>query len=37
MWQSSTWNGTESAFRYFTAAGITLLILLAPDGERAPT
>jgi predicted small integral membrane protein len=37
MWQSSTWNGTESAFRYFTATGITLLILLAPDGERAPT
>jgi predicted small integral membrane protein len=35
MWQSSTWNGTESAFRYFTAAGITLLILLAPDGDRA--
>jgi len=37
MWQSSTWNGTESAFRYFTAAGLTLLILLAPNGDRPAT
>jgi predicted small integral membrane protein len=32
MWQSSTWNGIESAFRYFVMAGITLLIVLAPNG-----
>jgi predicted small integral membrane protein len=34
MWQSSTWNGNESASRDFTFAGITLLILLTPDPER---
>jgi predicted small integral membrane protein len=31
MWQSSTWNGNESAARDFLFAGMTLLILLAPD------
>jgi predicted small integral membrane protein len=31
MWQSSTWNGNESASRDFTFAGITLLVLLTPD------
>jgi predicted small integral membrane protein len=33
MWQSSTWNGNESASRYFMVAGITLLIVLAPNGD----
>jgi predicted small integral membrane protein len=33
MWQSSTWNGNESAARDFTFAGITLLILLAREPE----
>jgi predicted small integral membrane protein len=32
MWQSSTWNGIESAFRYFVMAGITLVVVLAPNG-----
>ena len=31
MWQSSTWNGNEAASRDFIFAGITLLILLAPE------
>ncbi len=35
MWQSTTWNGTESATRYFTVAALVLVILLAPDGSDA--
>jgi predicted small integral membrane protein len=32
MWQSKTWNGNESALRYFLIAGVTLLII---SSERA--
>jgi predicted small integral membrane protein len=35
MWQSQTWNGSEAAGRLFTIAGITLLLVNAPDGDRA--
>jgi predicted small integral membrane protein len=35
MWQSATWNGIESAFRYVTVAGLTLLVLLARNGDEA--
>jgi predicted small integral membrane protein len=37
MWQSKIWNGTESAFRYFSIAGLTVLVLLAAneDGDAA--
>ena len=31
MWQSTTWNGELAAFRMFTVAGISLLIVLQPE------
>jgi predicted small integral membrane protein len=31
MWQSTTWNGQEAAFRFFAVAGIVLLVVLAPE------
>ncbi|MBV9888867.1 MAG: DUF2165 domain-containing protein [Acidobacteria bacterium] len=33
MWESSTWNGQEAAFRMFTAVGIVLLFLSMKDDE----
>src|SRR5579863_6533655 len=33
MWQSSTWNGQEAAFRMFTVVGIVLLFLSMKDDE----
>lgn len=36
MWQSSTWNGIESAFRYFTLAGLTIVVLLVGNDGNAP-
>jgi predicted small integral membrane protein len=36
MWQSTQWNGTESATRYLIVAGLTLLTLLAPDAVDEP-
>jgi predicted small integral membrane protein len=35
MWQSAKWNGLESASRYFVVAGLTLLIILSPEGNGA--
>ncbi|MCF3648553.1 DUF2165 family protein [Synoicihabitans lomoniglobus] len=34
MWQSSTWNGQDAAFRMFACIGIVLLFLAAADGEN---
>jgi predicted small integral membrane protein len=34
MWQSTQWNGTDAATRYFTVTALTLLVLVAPDGRR---
>ncbi|WP_221033136.1 DUF2165 family protein [Actomonas aquatica] len=31
MWQSSTWNGQDAAFRMFACLGIILLFLNQPD------
>ena len=31
MWQSSTWNGQNAAFRMFACLGIMLLFLMQPD------
>lgn len=33
MWQSSTWNGQDAAFRMFACLGIILLFLMQPDPE----
>ena len=30
MWQSTTWNGQNAAFRMFAVVGIVLLVLLSP-------
>jgi predicted small integral membrane protein len=37
MWQSTTWNGIESAFRYVTLAGLTILVLLGGNGNEPET
>ena len=34
MWQSTTWNGQQAAFRMFTIVGIVLVVLLLPDGTN---
>lgn len=36
MWQSSTWNGQEAAFRMFTIIGIVLLFLALPETDNKP-
>lgn len=36
MWQSSTWNGQEEAFRMFAVVALVLLIVLQPDAEGQP-
>jgi predicted small integral membrane protein len=33
MWQSSTWNGQEGAFRFVTMILGGLVFLSLPDGE----
>jgi predicted small integral membrane protein len=33
MWQSTTWNGEEAAFRMFAIMALVLLYLAMPDGE----
>jgi predicted small integral membrane protein len=35
MWQSTTWNGIEAAFRYVTLAGLAMLVLLGGNGREA--
>jgi predicted small integral membrane protein len=35
MWQSSTWNGQEAAFRFIACIGLVLIFLNQPDGELA--
>ena len=35
MWQSTTWNGQEAAFRMFTVLGIILLYISLPEHEPA--
>src|SRR6201992_4245528 len=32
MWQSHTWNGLDSAARFVLLDGVTLLIVIAPEG-----
>ncbi len=34
MWMSSTWNGIESAFRFFITIIAVLIYVAMPDGER---
>lgn len=36
MWQSSTWNGQQEAFRMFVVVGLVLLLILQPDTEVLP-
>jgi predicted small integral membrane protein len=33
MWQSSTWNGEEAAFRMFAVTALVLLYLVMPEAE----
>ena len=33
MWMSSTWNGIESAFRFFITIIAVLIYVVMPDGE----
>ncbi len=33
MWMSSTWNGIESAFRFFITIIAVLIFITMPDGE----
>ncbi|PWL17029.1 hypothetical protein DKP76_13395 [Falsochrobactrum shanghaiense] len=33
MWMSSTWNGIESAFRFFITMIAVLIYVVMPDGE----
>jgi predicted small integral membrane protein len=35
MWQSQIWNGEQKAFDFIAMLGIVLLVVLAPDGNRA--
>jgi predicted small integral membrane protein len=34
MWQSTTWNGQEAAFRMFAVMGIVLLLVVQPEPEE---
>ena len=36
MWQSTSWNGQQAAFRMFTVIGIVLLLLALPDSDHQP-
>ncbi len=33
MWQSTTWNGQEAAFRFYVAVLGVLIFVNQPDGE----
>jgi len=33
MWMSQTWNGIESAFRFFITIIAVLIFIAMPDGE----
>jgi len=33
MWQSATWNGQQSAFRFYMTALVVLVFVNQPDGE----
>ena len=33
MWQSSTWNGQEAAFRFYMTILAVLIFVTQPDGE----
>lgn len=33
MWQSKTWNGQQSAFRFIACIGIVLIVLLQPEED----
>lgn len=33
MWQSSTWNGQEAAFRFYITILAVLIFVMQPDGE----
>jgi predicted small integral membrane protein len=33
MWMSSTWNGIESAYRFFITIIAVLIYVVLPDGE----
>lgn len=35
MWQSPTWNGQESAFRFYMTLLAVLIFLMQPEGELA--
>jgi predicted small integral membrane protein len=35
MWQSPTWNGQQSAFRFYMTLMVVLIFLMQPDGELA--
>ena len=35
MWQSKTWNGQETAFRFIACIGLVLIFLNQRDGELA--
>lgn len=35
MWQSSIWNGQQSAFRFYMTMLAVLIFLMQPDGELA--
>lgn len=34
MWQSSTWNGQQQAFRMFAILALVLLLLIQPDVDQ---
>lgn len=36
MWQSSTWNGQEAAFRFYMAVLAVLILLVLPDPDLRP-
>lgn len=36
MWQSQTWNGQDSAFRFVACLGLVLVYLAQDDGELTP-
>jgi len=33
MWQSSTWNGQQSAFRFLTCAMLVMIVVLVPEED----
>jgi predicted small integral membrane protein len=33
MWQSSTWNGQEAAFKFYMTMLVVLIFVVQPDGD----